>query len=392
MNHFGLTAREIELKGAQWTVREIVQQPDIWQEIEKQFAIDSYGVADFLAPLMRRADLRIVLTGAGTSAFIGECLAPAMFRHYKRWIAAVSTTDLAAGPGSCLLANVPTLLLSFARSGNSPESEAALDIVERCVSACYHLIVTCNADGTLYQRGDRLPNARVIVLPEATNDRSFAMTSSFSAMLLAAALAFKLPLSSAVQSAAPIGELAQAVRGVRGGWLPRIQSIVGEKFERVIFLGANELKGLARESALKMLELTDGKIVSVADTPLGFRHGPKTIVNRRTLVVLFLSNDAYARRYDLDLLAELRADAIAGRVLALTARRDTGTPHPDDIAMPALSGSSDLALCLPFAVFAQSLALMHSLSHGIRPDTPNAAGVVSRVVQGVSIYPLERSV
>jgi tagatose-6-phosphate ketose/aldose isomerase len=278
---------------------------------------------------------------------------------------------------------VPTLLVSFARSGNSPESMAAVELAQQCLSECYHLIVTCNAKGALHQRGRALSNACVLLLPEDADDRGFAMTSSFSGMLLAAALVFGLPL---FQEAA--GPVAGAVSlDLLEGWAPRLESLVAEGFERIVYLGANELEGLAHEAALKMLELTDGRIVAMAQTPLGFRHGPKTIVNRKTLVVALLANDAQARRYDLDLLAELRSDKIAGRVLALMAGQGGSAGHPDDVAVPGLTGASDLGLCLPFALFAQSLALLYSLALGIRPDNPNAAGAVSRVVRGVTIYP-----
>jgi tagatose-6-phosphate ketose/aldose isomerase len=385
-NLFGLNPVQLEKSGAQWTAREILQQPGIWQELEGHIRSDAESVGIFLAPLLQRADLRIVLTGAGTSAYIGMCLAPALVKHCRRAVSAIATTDITAGAANYLLADVPTLLVSFARSGNSPESEAALDLAESCVAECYHLIVTCNAEGALYRRAARMPNARVILLPEETNDRSFAMTSSFSAMLLAAALTFKLPLNISPDA------LAEATREQRDSWLPRIQNIVAERFERIIYLGANELQGLARESALKMLELTDGNVVSMADTPLGFRHGPKTILNSKALVVLFLANDRHGRRYDLDLLSELRAEAIAGRVLAVMARHDGSAPHADDVLVGGLDHASDLALCLPYAVFAQSLALMQSLALGMRPDSPNAAGTVSRVVKGVSIYRAERTV
>jgi tagatose-6-phosphate ketose/aldose isomerase len=227
-------------------------------------------------------------------------------------------------------------------------------------------------------------NARVLLLPEEADDRGFAMTSSFSGMLLAAAAAFGLSLSVGTADV-PTGVVTLELLG---SWSSKLRGLVAERFERIVYLGANELKGLAREAALKMLELTDGQVVAMADTPLGFRHGPKTIVNRRTLVVVLLSNDSYTRQYDQDLLAELRADGIAGRVLALMARRDGGSGHPDDVLIPGLENASDLGLCLPFALFAQSLALLQSLALGIRPDTPNAAGAVSRVVRGVSIYPL----
>ena len=389
-NYFGLTPEELEKKGAQWTAREIVQQPRIWREVAGLIESDTARVSSFLAPLLRKPELRIVLTGAGTSAFIGECLAPALVRqingpakHNKRWVSAVSTTDIVAGPAQCLAPDVPTLLVSFARSGNSPESMAAVELAQQCLSECYHLIVTCNAKGALHQRGRALSNACVLLLPEDADDRGFAMTSSFSGMLLAAALVFGLPL---FQEAA--GPVAGAVSlDLLEGWAPRLESLVAEGFERIVYLGANELEGLAHEAALKMLELTDGRIVAMAQTPLGFRHGPKTIVNRKTLVVALLANDAQARRYDLDLLAELRSDKIAGRVLALMAGQGGSAGHPDDVAVPGLTGASDLGLCLPFALFAQSLALLYSLALGIRPDNPNAAGAVSRVVRGVTIYP-----
>src|SRR3569833_2404655 len=395
-NYFGLTPEELEKKGAQWTAREIVQQPRIWQEVARLVESSAARVSSFLAPLLRKPELRIVLTGAGTSAFIGECLAPALARqthgavrqthgpaeHNRRWVSAVSTTEIVAGPANHLAPDVPTLLVSFARSGNSPESMAAVELAQQCLSECYHLLVTCNANGALHQRGVALPNACVLLLPEDADDRGFAMTSSFTGMLLAAALVFGLPL---LHGLAPLAGVVAP--GLLGSWVSRLQSLVAEGFERIVYLGANELKGLAREAALKMLELTDGRVVAMAETPLGFRHGPKTIVNRKTLVVALLANDAQARRYDLDLLAELRSDRIAGRVLALAAGQGGGTNHPDDILIPGLTGASDLGLCLPLALFAQSFTQQQTQTKKNHPENPNAAGAVSRVVRGVTIYP-----
>ncbi len=59
----------------------------------------------------------------------------------------------------------------------------------------------------------------------------------------------------------------------------------------------------------------------------------------------------------------------------------------EGIAVPGAAGASDLGLCFPYAMFAQTFAFLQSLNLGLRPDTPNARGVVNRVVQGVSIYP-----
>ena len=385
MDMLGLSAEQIDGAGAHWTAREILQQPRIWSEIDGLLRADAVRRETFLAPLLERSDLRVVLTGAGTSGFIGECVAPALASRWGRRVEAVSTTDLISSPRSWLSADIPTLLVSFGRSGNSPESVAALDVAEECVKQCFHLVVTCDRAGALNRRAEEASNAYSIVLPEASNDRSFAMTSSFTGMVYAAMIALRaLPPSGA--RALALGQLAEQVIP---GRVPVIRSLVEQGFERAVYLGSTELKGLAREAALKMLELTDGKVVAIADSPLGFRHGPKTILNRHTLVVVFVSNDDYTRQYDLDLINELRREAVAGRVVALSARPGVDS-HVDDIELRGgrdAAPASDLELCLPYAVFAQTLALLRSLSLGVRPDDPNAAGTVSRVVKGVSIHP-----
>jgi D-galactosamine 6-phosphate deaminase/isomerase len=385
MDYFGIPQERLETAGGYWTAREISQQPAIWPQIELLIAKDAAASRAFLDPLMQRSDLRILLTGAGTSSFVGECVAPALAAKTGLRVDAVATTDLVGSPKSWLKHQVPTLLVSFARSGNSPESVAALNLAEQCVQECHHLIFTCNADGALYRLGKSTRNTRIVLLPEETNDRGFAMTSSFSGMLLAAAMTFDL-IASAAESAA---QLARSAGELLAGTLPMIESLARERFERIVYLGSNALKGLAREAALKTLELSDGQVVAISDTPLGFRHGPKTIINGRSLVVVLLCNDPYTRRYEVDLLDELRADGVAARVLALTAQPARVHLHPDDVALSGAAAASDLALCLPYAVFAQSLAFMQSLSLGLKPDVPNARGTVNRVVQGVTIYPLD---
>jgi tagatose-6-phosphate ketose/aldose isomerase len=380
----GLSAAQIRAAGAQWTAREIAQQPELWPQIARQIGGDA-GLRAYLAPLLGSGPLRMVLTGAGTSAYIGKCLAPALSKA-GRQAEAIPTTDIVASPQSTLAPKVPTLMVHFARSGNSPESVAALELAERQIEHCHHLIVTCNPEGGLSRAAGGLRHASSIVLPEACNDQGFAMTSSFTGMLLAAALA--LGVVRAEESR--IGAVAALGTEILKTHVPLAASLVRAQFERVVFVGSNELKGLALESALKMLELTDGRVVSIGESPLGFRHGPKTIVNGSTLVVAFLSNDAYTRQYDLDLLQELRSDAVAGRVVALTVG-PTESQTPDTVALgggrAAPRTFSDLELCLPYVAFAQTLALLRSISLGLSPDVPNAAGTVNRVVQGVSIHP-----
>jgi len=375
----GLTAAELAQYGAAWTAREIAQQPDLWLQVAQLVRAQHSNLDGFLAPLLANPALRVVLTGAGTSAFIGDCLAPALALHLGRRVDAVATTDLVTGPQLRLQSETPTLLVSFARSGNSPESVAAVDLVEQLVHESHHLIVTCNADGALAACTQRLRNARVVVLPDATNDRGFAMTSSFSSMLLVAALAFGVIASGTV------AQLSRAGRAVMAAAHPLAQRLALRRYERVVYLGSNALRGLAAEAALKLLELTDGRTVAVSDSVLGFRHGPKTIINDRTLVVVALTNDRYARAYDRDLLAELERDGRAGTVLALTSTGDD-LPAGERLQFDGMEHANDTVLVLLGALFAQIYALRQSLLLGVTPDRPNAAGVVNRVVQGVTIH------
>jgi tagatose-6-phosphate ketose/aldose isomerase len=377
---FGIAESRLDEAGAGLTAREIAQQPAVWPQIDALVASQRAALDAFLGPLLARADLRIVLTGAGTSAFLGECLAPALLG--KGWrTEAAPTTDIVSGPLRFLQPAVPTLLVSFARSGSSPESLAAVNLADQLVGEVYHLVITCNADGELYKMAQGRSNAYAILLPDATHDRGFAMTTSFTSMLLAAALAFGvLPAGAAAAPSAAAASLLETA-------LPLLQSLVARQFKRVVYLGSNELRGLAREASLKLLELTDGRVVALFDSPLGFRHGPKTIVDDETLVVVLLSNDAYARRYDLDLLRELRNDGRAGHVLALSgeAAPELGA---DVLALQGAQGTGELALALPYILFCQSFALLQSLALGLRPDTPSVSGTVNRVVRGVTIYPL----
>lgn len=360
-----------------WTRREIFQQADTLRATQNLLVAERGVIEAFVAPLLAKPDLRIVLAGAGTSAFIGECLAATLAQATGRRVEAIPTTDIVSGPELHLEARAPTLLVSFGRSGNSPESVAAVDLADARIADVHHLIITCNADGALAKR--RGDDACVVVLPEATHDRGFAMTSSFSAMTYAA-----LAIFAGIDALGDRNErIAQAVETVLASTDTAMAALAARDFERVVYLGSGPFQGLAREAALKLLELTDGGLVTIHDSTLGFRHGPKTIVNGRTLVVVFVSNDPLTRAYDLDLIAELRADKVAGAVLAVSAQDVAG----EMLKIHGLETAPDSDLLFPYIVPAQLFALHASLDRGLTPDTPNKAGTVSRVVQGVRIHP-----
>ena len=369
--------QSFETPGGELTAREIAQQPDVWLDIAALVDRERARLGAFLAPALANPRIRVVLTGAGTSSYIGACLAPALAQHLGRRVEAVATTDLVSGPHLYLQRDVPTLLVSFARSGGSPESVAAIDVAQRALDEVHHLVITCNAAGLLATQMAGVSNACVLVLPDSTNDRGFAMTSSFTSMVLAAALMF------GVIARERVATLARACANA----LPLLQASAGDlaacHFERAVFLGSNGLQALAAEAALKMLELTDGRIVALAQSALGFRHGPKTVVNDRTLVIVFVSNDPYTRAYDLDLLEELRREARAGAIVAVGAgAMGDARLELAGMSAPAISSSRWSTWCLrSVSGFASRF---NSVSH---PTTPTSPASSAAWCKGVRIHP-----
>ena len=378
----GIGETDLAAAGALWTAREIEQQPRMLERTHALLAALRAQVDAFVGPVANDPAARVILTGAGTSAYIGQCLAPLLDRELAARVDAVPTTDIVSAPHLYLDPAQPLLLVSFGRSGNSPESLATVELVERLVADVRHLVVTCNPDGALGRVAVR--HALTLQLPEETHDVSFATTSSFSCMMYATLAA----LGGARDLDARIGPLATATERVIEEARPALQELAMRGFDRVVYLGSGPLQGLAREAALKLGELSNGAVATCFDSPLGFRHGPKTFITERTLVVVFVSNDRLTRCYDHDLVDELRGDRCAGRVIEVSAR-----PRPehaaDSIHVPGLSFASDADLLYPYVAVAQVYAFLCSLSLGLSPDNPNRQGTVNRVVQGVRLYPLE---
>lgn len=368
--------------GGTATEREISQQPAVWRETGRIVAGRRAEIDAFLRPLLALPDLRIVLTGAGTSAFVGEVLAPTLSRRLRRRIDPVATTDLVSDPLSRLAEDVPTLLVSFARSGNSPESLAATALADQVLGRVHHLVITCDPEGDLAGAHAGRAESLVLLTPAAANDEGFAMTSSFTAMLLTALLVFLEGEADVVPALAAAGEQVLADRD-------RVQALVERDPERIVYLGSGPLTGLARESALKVLEITAGRVDTYFDSALGFRHGPKAVLDERTLAVVYVSNDPYTRQYDEDIARELRAGIGDDAVQTLRAGAAPGAAGRADWGVQGVDHVDDAFLALPFVVFAQLLALHASVRTGASTDNPFPGGSVNRVVQGVTIHALE---
>jgi len=390
MEIFNISEEKMKETSSVFTLTEINQQPVTWKKTCAQIAGCADALKAFLEQVITQDDFDIVFTGAGTSEFIGNSLYQALNPKYGFKVKSYATTDIVPSPENFLSRTKPTLLVSFGRSGNSPESLGAVEAAEAVCGNLYHLFITCNHEGTLSKLAASRKNCFALNLTPETHDQSFAMTSSFSNMFLAAYLA--LNLDKLEEITARIDKICAAGEKFLSKNYTIPQTIVDEfDFNRIVYLGNIALKGISQESALKMLELTAGKVATMYDSPLGFRHGPKSIIDDRTLTVVYLSDDEYRRKYEIDLIKEMAPQRKKNRVMAVI-----NTPCDDLKGLVDYTVQMDIGeaccnefLALDYILFAQTLAVLKSLSMGITPDNPCPTGEVNRVVTGVTLYPYE---
>ena len=379
----------IEL-GAEITTREIYQQPQVWQTAFENYKAQADEIAAFLNNIDEKYDyIKVILTGAGTSAYVGDTLLPYFRKIYdeRKWnFNAIATTDIVANPLAYLHKEVTTILVSFARSGNSPESVAAVDLAKDIVEELYQITITCAAEGKLAQQAHGDERNLLLLQPAPSNDAGFAMTSSFTSMMLTALLVFdKADLVAKAEKVSALMTLSQEVLDSAEA----IQEIVSLDYNRVIYLGAGPFFGLAHEAQLKILELTAGQVATMYESPVGFRHGPKSLVNEETVVVVFGSTDSYTKLYDLDLVREVAGDEIARKVILLTDQKED-LENVEQVIFSSQQLADDIYRVFPYIVYGQLFALLTALKVNNRPDTPSPTGTVNRVVQGVIIHSFDK--
>ena len=375
--------------GAQITTAEIKQQPELWRDALDIYKDNLEGVEKFLAEARAMAEgrLTVLFAGAGTSDYVGDTCAP-----YLRAVGdtslyefkPVATTDIVSAPRDFLRPDEPTVIVSFARSGNSPESLAAVNVCRQYIKNVKFLNITCAPEGRLAVESADDPDAYTILIPRA-NDKGFAMTGSYSCMELIATLIFdqaSLEQKSAwVEQAAKMGEEVIERED-------EVAAFLAGDFQRVTYLGSGAFGGLAQEAQLKILELAHGLVATSYDTCMGYRHGPKSFVDDKTLVFVFVNNDDYTRQYDLDILNEIGGDGIAQHTIAV--QQDCGTTYEGEaFTFEGYDGLPEGYLALPFVMVAQTVSLLNSVRVGNTPDTPSPTGTVNRVVKGVTIHPFE---
>ena len=386
----GASEKEKETRGTRYTPQEIQHQPATWQTTYKICADRRLDLIQFLRAAGIGAEPisppTVLLVGAGTSDYVGRSLTHLLRRWWGCEVWAVPSTDLLTNLEDLVFADRPYLWVSFSRSGDSSEGLAVLEAAIERYPKVRHLLVTCNQEGRMAAVCEKMPGrAFVLALDDTANDRGLAMTGSYTNMVVAG------HCLAHVFSPGDYKDTFSVMRQAGERFLERAQGVAAaiaqEDFSRACFVGSGVLQAVAQESALKLLELTAGKIQTMSESTLGLRHGPMSALDGNTLFVSFLSRDSRRRNYETDLIEEVHRKQLGKlRVVVSpdsTDRLEGLTEYALSLHAPDLGDEYRAPLDV---IFAQLLGLFCSLRLGLRPDSPSPNGAISRVVSHVSIY------
>ncbi len=369
------------------TIEEIVQQPVTWLDTAARAVDQRSALQTLLGRGRYETGIRsLMLTGSGSSLYAGECVAPALQSELDLPVRAIAGGDLLTHPRAAVLPGRPSLLVSIARSGNSPESAAAVENLLQAETDCRHLFVTCNKQGRLAVGYRDDPRTQALILHERTNDRSLVMTSSFTNMVLAARSLGFLDRPSLYQ------ETVHRLRGIAGHLMIRyaqpLAAAARDDYGFALYLASGCRFGAAREASLKMMEMSAGRTRTMVETYLGLRHGPMAAIHDDTLIVCFLSGDALARAYEIDLIHELNRKSLGRRKVIVGEEIPDELLRDGDVAVecPGMKQAGDDNVAVIDVLAGQLLALYHCLAIGLRPDSPSPEGVISRVVGDFQIH------
>ena len=366
------------------TLREICQQPFTW--------IDSAAAAVRMrGPLGAALDgtRAVTLTGSGSSLYAGECLALALQAALRVPVQAIGGGEILTHGGWRLPPGRPALVVSLARSGNSPESCAAVDLLLTAEPQCRHLAITCNASGRLATSYQGRANFSSLVLDDRTNDRSLVMTSSFTSMVVAGRFLGLLDCPDVYQ--ATVERLSAAARGILAEHADALAAAGASRFRSAVYLASWVRFGAAREAALKVQEMTAGNVYTFPETFLGLRHGPMSSVHGDTAVVCFLSADKLARAYEFDLVRELDRKGLGSIRILAGERIPAELLRPGDIAIEYPAGLSDDDTAVLDVLVGQLLAFFRCRAEGFQPDAPSASNVITRVVEPFRLHYLSEA-
>ena len=212
-----------------------------------------------------------VAVGCGSSYYIAQSVAAAMNRHGQRALA-VTGNEWASHSAAYVTPGDSVRVIAISRSGESTETVLALREAQK--KGIHVIGITCESGSTLAKEAD------TVIYSETHPREGVVMAASASLMLLEGLRFAGVEINGpAIAKAAEVllqaneDQLREAVKGRT----------------HFVYLGASELHGVAQEGALKLMEMSIS--FSQAYHPLEYRHGPMSLVDDQTLIVLLYHPD-----------------------------------------------------------------------------------------------------
>jgi glucosamine--fructose-6-phosphate aminotransferase (isomerizing) len=326
-----------------------------WKEItsQDQSLQNTFNIMeDFKLDNIHSDDI-YVFTGCGTSFYLAHSAAKYFQKVTGRTAIAVPASEIFMDEYSVFSKERSYQLIAISRSGTTSEVVKALEYVKEA-KHIKALAITCNEASKTAELAD---NAIVLGF---ISEKSVVMTQSFSNMLFALQLYAVLVGGEKEKKNAlsKVPKLSSQLMKDK----ELLKSLAGDQqYTRYVFLGASVLNGIAKEATLKLKEMTQTECESYSNLEL--RHGPISIVDESTAVVL-LSSDA-SEEFDGSLVKDIQEKG--ARVVVFT--KEGSTVEGDiNIAIPTNLPSDEVVVA--YMPHLQLLAYFRAVALGLNPDEP----------------------
>jgi len=336
------------------TWAELSSQPEVWEEMIAQ-ARDSQLTKDILAGSAGPKEWLFV--GCGTSFYLAETAAISWTTLTGEAARPIAASEILLFPDLIKAGNVPKQAVVISRSGRTSEAVRAAAALRRDLRIPT-IGISCAANSELERECD------LCIVLRAADENSTVMTRSFTSMLLslqvlAACRAGKqhfikglLEMTKPFASQLPV--IAEQVRTF-------VQS---HEFADYVFLGQGAFHGIAREAALKVMEMSCS--YSQFFHALEFRHGPKAIVSPATCLTFFISETG--KGAEAEVLSEMKE--LGGTIVAVCNRANDQIRRASDVVIELSHSGEEIGLLAPFVVPCQVMGFFTGLQKGLNPDQP----------------------
>ena len=339
-------------KNSELTLREMFGQPDSFAAINE--TLDEI-IATVKTVFSEHWD-ELVFTGCGTSLYLAQTAAAAFTACCGIPAKGMPCSELYFFPESFAGHGRKVLVLPITRKSYTTEVRMAIDRI-REVEGVKTLSITCDPDSAKY-------NDYMILSPRTAED-SVIMTRSFTSMVYLATILALVAGGREEQ----VYSMAKGYPQMAERMLTDTQEVAHRILQEhpninlFITLGHGVNYGVANECMNKMKEM--GIANSEAYYSLEYRHGPMSLVDENTLIIM-LANDA-TTEYDNKLLEQMKG--FGATVLAIG--EDAKTRFAcSDYTISFADGRSTLEYAAVIGFIGQFLGLEIAAAKNIDADAP----------------------